>query len=520
LDNAADAEGSNIAVILTNSGAASCFRFKSRHSLKLADDAVCNLDLVFVVPEELVDTHFLNCDTDLSKIMHTCTPKLTHRVSALLTGMTCLVQKYARPRNEHSMHNSGPMPGADGDKSVPLRGGQVVRLFHPTLDVFLATNPSMISGNALILLEDGNGFDQPGASTKLEQPSAYSMWIVENADPTRGSDILFDQPIRLRNLATDGYLLPHQSKPAVISKQIVSWSVTGHSKRTVTSSICTFGRLPENSADDPLICKHTVIWLHFPHSGAGEESMWLHTAGSASSPVLELCKQIGPTDGFRVCPVDDGDLRAPFQIVSVAHAVKEYILLIKESGFCPHTAVQTERIISILQDLMKIFNKAILLEKLYKSSLGKSTDSAGTKPFDDAHMATRENLKVVEREIYKSQSVIRELQLMDNLMELVDFHTWSVIHQRHTIKDLRYNMDMSLARNLCEVAFQLLSLSTRDNQQNGVHLSYSIEILLYHYTGFEGSAAREPEVHMHVVIVRRDDSFVVCSIAGSSMYSV
>jgi hypothetical protein len=471
LDNAADAEGSNIAVILTNSGAASCFRFKSRHSLKLADDAVCNLDLVFVVPEELVDTHFLNCDTDLSKIMHNCTPKLTHRVSALLTGMTCLVQKYARPRNEHSMHNSSPMPGADGDKSVPLRGGQVVRLFHPTLDVFLATNPSMISGNALILLEDGNGFDQPGASTKLEQPSAYSMWIVENADPTRGSDILFDQPIRLRNLATDGYLLPHQSKPAVISKQIVSWSVTGHSKRT-------------------------VIWLHFPHSGAGEESMWLHTAGSASSPVLELCKQIGPTDGFRVCPVDDGDLRAPFQIVSVAHAVKEYILLIKESGFCPHTAVQTERIISILQDLMKIFNKAILLEKLYKSSLGKSTDSAGTKPFDDAHMATRENLKVVEREIYKSQSVIRELQLMDNLMELVDFHTWSVIHQRHTIKDLRYNMDMSLARNLCEVAFQLLSLSTRDNQQNGVHLSYSIEILLYHYTGFEGSAAREPEVHI------------------------
>ena len=113
-------------------------------------------------------------------------------------------------------------------------------------------------------------------------------------------------------------------------------------------------------------------------------------------------------------------------------------------------------------------------------------------------MATRLNLKAVEQEIHKSQSVIRELQLMDNLVELVDFHTWSAIHQRHTIKDLRYSVDMSLARNLCDVVFQLLSLSTRDNQRNGVHLSQSIETLLYHYTGFEGSA-NEIEVHMRVV---------------------
>jgi len=78
---------------------------------------------------------------------------------------------------------------------------------------------------------------------------------------------------------------------------------------------------------------------------------------------------------------------------------------------------------------------------------------------------------------------------------------------------------MSLARNLCEVAFQLLSLSTRDNHRNGVHLSHSIENLLYHYTGFEGSAAREPEVHMHAITVGRGDSFALCSIAGS-LYSV
>ena len=499
LDNAADAEGSNIAVIMTNSGAASCFRFRSRHNLKLADDPVCNLDTVFIVPEDLADSHFLNCDVDLAKLMHIWPPKMVHRVSALLKGMTCLVQKYARPRIEPPMPTSGSMPVADEDKFAPVRGGQVVRLFHPRLDVFIATNPSMISGNALIVLEDANGFDQPGSSTRLEQPSAYSMWIVENANPSSGSDIFFDQPIRLRNLATDGYLCPHQYKPAVISKQITSWSVTGSSQRTMTSSICAFGRLQENSSDDPLICKHAVVWLHFPQAGAGEEAMWLQTTGSASSPAIELCKEIGPTDGFRVCPVDDADLKAPFQIVSVSHTVHEYILLIKESGFCSHTAVQTERIIHILQDLMKIFDKATLLKQLDKSGLGKSRDSAGTKASnDDVHMATRLNLKAVEQEIHKSQSVIRELQLMDNLVELVDFHTWSAIHQRHTIKDLRYSVDMSLARNLCDVVFQLLSLSTRDNQRNGVHLSQSIETLLYHYTGFEGSA-NEIEVHMRVV---------------------
>ena len=35
---------------------------------------------------------------------------------------------------------------------------------------------------------------------------------------------------------------------------------------------------------------------------------------------------------------------------------------------------------------------------------------------------------------------------------------------------------------LCEVVFEILGLATRDNQRNAVHISQSIDTLLYHYT--------------------------------------
>ena len=112
LGNAADAEGSNISVILTNVGAASSFRFRSRHNLKLADDPVCDLDAVFVVPEDLADTHFLNCDVDLARLLHTWPRKMNHQVAALLTGMTCLIQLYS--------HANRRPPAADRQAAVKV----------------------------------------------------------------------------------------------------------------------------------------------------------------------------------------------------------------------------------------------------------------------------------------------------------------------------------------------------------------------------------------------------------------
>ena len=429
LDNAADAEGSNIALILTNMGAASCFRFRSRHNLKLADDPVCHLDTVFVVPEDLADSHFLNCDVDLAKLMHTWPPKLKHSVSALLTGMTCLIQKYSREVLEPVAYLD-PLAAASGEqKFIPLHYGQVVRLFHPRLDVFLATSPSMVSFNkVLMVLEDANGFDQPGAATRLEQPSAYSMWIVESADPTRGSPLLFDQPIRLRNLATDGYLCPNKALSTVIAKEIVTWSA---SNRTMTSSVCSFCRLAENSGDDGHIGKHTVVWIGFSSlesQGGGGDAKWLQTAGSVSRPSLELLNQLCPTDGFLVYPVHEPDLMAPFQIVSVAHTVREYIILIKEHGFSSYTAVQTQRIIGILKDLIKLFEKSSSPSSNANISDNKTGGIKVGEQEDDDDMEDRERSKSNQIDIYKSQTIIRELQLMDNLVELVDFNKWLHTH--------------------------------------------------------------------------------------------
>ena len=410
LDNAADAEGSNIAVILTNAGAASCFRFRSCHNLKLDDEPVCNLDTVYVVPEDLADSHYLNCDVDLARLMHSFPRKMKHRVSALLTGMTCMVQTYS--------HVSPPRPlrlenAFEDQKFVPIHCGQVVRLFHRRLDVFLATSPSMVSSNSLIVLEDANGFFQPGAAVRLEQPSAYSMWIVESANPTEGPIMMYDQPIRLRNLATDGYLCPNKVNTAVMAKKIYSWSANGPSKRTIASSICCFSRLKENRTDDASIGKQSSVWINFPSADEGD-GMFLRTSGSVTSPSLELDSELGPTDGFFLHPVGDEDLTAPWQIVSVSHTLRDYIMLLKQKGFCPETAVQTERIIKILRNLMSIFDK---------SAKVKSNDNGGEAMTED--IENSEKMKRIEREIYKSQSIIRELQLMDDLVQLVDFQVIS-----------------------------------------------------------------------------------------------
>ena len=120
--------------------------------------------------------------------------------------------------------------------------------------------------------------------------------------------------------------------------------------KTITRSICSFRRLKENKSDDPQISKQTVVWINFPSGEIEEDGTWLQTTNEGIRPTVTLQPELSPTDGFVVYPVNDTDLKAPFQIVSVAHTVREFILLINTSGFCSSTAVQTERIIRILKD--------------------------------------------------------------------------------------------------------------------------------------------------------------------------
>ena len=85
-------------------------------------------------------------------------------------------------------------------------------------------------------------------------------------------------------------------------------------------------------------------------------------------------------------------------------------MLLKQKGFCSETAVQTERIIGILKDLIKLFDKTAEVK----------SDNAPNEPTAE-DIEDNEKRKNFEREIYKSQSIIRELQLMDDLVQLIDF---------------------------------------------------------------------------------------------------
>lgn len=40
----------------------------------------------------------------------------------------------------------------------------------------------------------------------LQPPSIHSMWLIEDADPSDGRKLDYDAPIRIRNVATGGYL--------------------------------------------------------------------------------------------------------------------------------------------------------------------------------------------------------------------------------------------------------------------------------------------------------------------------
>jgi hypothetical protein len=100
---------------------------------------------------------------------------------------------------------------------LPLHTGQVVRLRHQEADVFLAADNNVKNANdkksssSLLVTEPACGFGTTGyAANASEAPgTCYTLWIVENLDPTVVRPLTMGKPFRLRNLATGTYLLTH-----------------------------------------------------------------------------------------------------------------------------------------------------------------------------------------------------------------------------------------------------------------------------------------------------------------------
>lgn len=120
---------------------------------------------------------------------------------------------------------------------APIFGGEVVRLLHPDYDMLLETTPRVelfgqeIS-DSIVVLEPAKGFGQSShdahdvstvsylhvslhlcfvlivsiLTTRKQTPTTHSMWIIENVDPSDGSRLTYNSKVRIRNVATGGYL--------------------------------------------------------------------------------------------------------------------------------------------------------------------------------------------------------------------------------------------------------------------------------------------------------------------------
>ena len=105
---------------------------------------------------------------------------------------------------------------------LPLHTGQVVRLVHQESDVFLAADSNAKSAKdknrsrSLLVTEPACGFGATGyAAHASEAPgTCYTLWMVENLDPTVVKPLRMGKPVRLRNLATGAYLLSHYFAPS------------------------------------------------------------------------------------------------------------------------------------------------------------------------------------------------------------------------------------------------------------------------------------------------------------------
>lgn len=478
LEDTADAEGNHVPIVLTRKGKPSCFRFRSRHNLKLADDAVHNLEATFLVPENLFETHYLNCDVNMTKITMAAAPKLRHRVACVGTGSTCLVQRFSREHEDESA--VGAIDDVqDRRAEVPIYCGQVVRLLHPDQDMFLETTPRVElfgpdNTDSIVVLEPAMGFGQPDndMTHRRRPPSIHSMWLIEDADPSDGRKLDYDAPIRIRNVATGGYLVPHRTA-TVTAKQVASWTTTG---RVVHDSIATLRRMADQSGQKATVNKRSVVWINFPN--AANDFRWLHVREGGhgeETAALSLVRNQGATDGFVILPVHQSELTGPFRVVSVCNAIRAYIARVKTDKVFDSLA--TNHITEILLESCRMFRQLEEGEWVLDSSQNEED-------------ATRKTAAKAEAFV-KRQTMMRQLQLLDLLVHLTDVKEWMELLPKLTVRELRNSVDMMHVRGLYEVCFRLLALIVRKNPPNGMHFLQFVQSLLYHFSE-EGSQPGEP----------------------------
>jgi hypothetical protein len=230
--NVSDVHGS-ADVELSTGSMASYFYLQSDRNIKSHSEQCYERELVLLVPDMLrsiaLTTHRGKVEFD----KHNKMKRTPRSVSCTKEGSVWLVSRYqnaahamaSTPEVEKTSASGGDARGlaaaqnAEMDEIAPqpLHTGQVVRLRHQEADVFLAADNNVKNANdkksssSLLVTEPACGFGTTGyAANASEAPgTCYTLWIVENLDPTVVRPLTMGKPFRLRNLATGTYLLTH-----------------------------------------------------------------------------------------------------------------------------------------------------------------------------------------------------------------------------------------------------------------------------------------------------------------------
>jgi hypothetical protein len=213
-------------VELTSGSNASSFKLKSVRDLK-SDSEQCDYnELVTIVPEMLPSIS-LNARRGHVRFDKHNKPILSPKsvdcskeeasqwlMSRYQSIDDIKAQKQAADAAAAALQNGicAPMP--------LLITGQVVRLLHQEADVFLAADPKTRVNDkikrSLLVTEPACGFGKQGytGDTSETAGTSYTLWMVENLDPTMSQSAQCGAGLRLRNFGTGGYLMNHSVVPS------------------------------------------------------------------------------------------------------------------------------------------------------------------------------------------------------------------------------------------------------------------------------------------------------------------
>ena len=482
--NAADVEGNRVQILLSQT--ASYFRMKSVFAQKHAGEPVHDLEAVSILPEGLVGAA-LNYVSQFESVPWARGACDMYEVSVYGAGVSWLVQHYARDsllartpaaESESTLFTAGMALDDDceGSRHAQLRCGQVVRLLHSHLNAYLAATPNLnvdtlevscaliilepradtaLADTALLSYSSAVGPDAGRGRPARAAPSVYTLWLVENADASRGVPLHFGLAVRLRNVATGTYLTLRRPEGLVASSAALRPS-------EMPLSLFMFRRLPEQRGEDDAVCRRTVVWLAYCGDDRPAGYVRAQRRDGAAEPELLLSPDLLETDGLIVDAVDADCIADVNNAVSAREALVRFVRDARDDARL-HDWAEARRVCDTIERLCVFL--------AHTSPEGaRSAEPANAGPglgLDMQHGRGFDSLKL-------RQALLRELNILDVLVCYVtSIAMWDEVLQG----GLSGDADFASWYEMRTAGIKLLHLAIRQNSANGLHLIQYLQVM-------------------------------------------